>query len=64
MQTLAQSSEETILVPGFISTSFGELAKNEINILEYFRSAPHSVIVMDQKDALKSYQSLQGLVSG
>ncbi|MGD0477559.1 MAG: adenylate/guanylate cyclase domain-containing protein [Nitrososphaerales archaeon] len=56
--------EETILVPGFIATTSGELAKHGVNILEYFGSAPQSVIVVDQKDALKSYQVLEGLAAG
>jgi hypothetical protein len=56
--------EETILVRGFIATTSGELAKSGINILEYFGSAPQSVIVVDQKDALKSYKVLQRLAYG
>lgn len=53
--------EETILVPGIVATISGELAKNRVNILEYFGSSPQSIIIVDQKDALRSYQLLQGL---
>lgn len=53
--------EETIFAPGIIATISGELAKNKVNILEYFGSSPQSIIIVDQKDALKSYQLLQGL---
>jgi class 3 adenylate cyclase len=55
--------EETIFAPGIIATISSELARNKINILEYFGSAPQSIVVVDQKDALKSYQLLQRLAS-
>lgn len=53
--------EETIFAPGIVATISGELAKNKVNILEYFGSSPQSIVVVDQKDALKSYQLLQRL---
>jgi class 3 adenylate cyclase len=53
--------EETIFAPGIIATISGELAKIKVNILEYFGSSPQSIVIVDQKDALKSYQLLQGL---
>jgi len=55
--------EETILAPGIVATISGELAKNKVNILEYFGSSPQSIIIVDQKDALKSYQLLQRLTT-
>jgi len=53
--------EETIFAPGIVATISGELAKNKVNILEYFGSSPQSIIIVDQKDALKSYHLLQEL---
>jgi predicted amino acid-binding ACT domain protein len=53
--------EETILSPGIVATISGELARNNVNILEYFGSSPQSIIIVDQKDASKSYQLLKGL---
>ncbi len=53
--------EETIYAPGIVATISGEFAKNKVNILEYFGSSPQSIIVVDRKDALKSYQLLQRL---
>jgi hypothetical protein len=53
--------EETIFMPGIVATISGELAKNKINILEYFGSSPQSIIIVDQEDALKSYRLLQRL---
>jgi len=55
--------EETIFAPGIVATISSELAKNEVNILEYFGSSPQSIVIIDQKDALKSYQLLQRLTS-
>lgn len=56
--------EETIFMPGIVATISGELAKNKISILEYFGSSPQSIIIVDQRDALKSYQLLQKLNLG
>jgi len=53
--------QETIYVPGIVATISGELAKNKVNILEYFGSSPQSIIIVDRKDALKCYQLLQRL---
>jgi hypothetical protein len=53
--------EETIYAPGIVATIAGELARSKVNILEYFGSSPQSIIIVDAKDALKSYQLLQRL---
>jgi hypothetical protein len=53
--------EETIYAPGIVATISGELARNKANTLEYFGSSPQSIIIVDAKDALKSYQLLQKL---
>ncbi len=55
--------DETLFMPGFVSTISGELAKNRINILEYFSSTPQQIVIVDQKDAMKSYRLLQDLGS-
>jgi len=56
--------DETLFMPGFVSTISGELAKNGINILEYFSSTPQQIVIVDEKDALKSYQLLRALTAG
>ena len=53
--------EDTIFMPGIVATISGILAKNKINILEYFGSSPQSIVIVDQQDALRSYQLLQEL---
>jgi aspartokinase len=49
--------------PGVIATIAVELAKNKVNILEYFTSTPHTIVIVSEKDALRSYQLLQKLAS-
>jgi predicted regulator of amino acid metabolism with ACT domain len=53
--------QETILMPGVNAAISGELARNGINVMEYFGTAPQSILMVDQKDALRSYQLLQNL---
>ncbi len=55
--------DETLFMPGFVSIISGELAKNKVNILEYFTSTPQQIVIVDEKDALKSYNLLQGLTT-
>jgi len=56
-------SEKLIFKPGGVSTISGELATNGINIFEFFTSTPTGIIIVSEKDALRSYQLLQKLAS-
>ena len=63
-EIIVSLSEETIFTPGIVATISGELARNGINIFEYLESIPHEIIIVNEKDALRSYQLLQKLASG
>jgi predicted amino acid-binding ACT domain protein len=56
-------SEDVTFTPGVIATISLELARNKVNILEYFTSTPHTILRVSEKDALKSYRLLQKLAS-
>ena len=56
--------EETIFTPGVIATIASELAKGKVNVLEFFTSTPHAIVIVSEKDALKSYQLLMKLTAG
>jgi hypothetical protein len=56
-------SEEAIFRPGGVATVSGELAKNGISIFEIFTSTPAGIILVSEKQALRSYQLLQRLSS-
>jgi class 3 adenylate cyclase len=56
-------SEEALYRPGGVATVSGELARNGISIFEFFTSAPAAIILVSEKQALRSYQLLQRLSS-
>ena len=56
-------SEEAIFRPGGVATVSGELARNGISIFEIFTSTPAGMILVSEKQALRSYQVLQRLSS-
>jgi predicted regulator of amino acid metabolism with ACT domain len=47
--------------PGVVSTVTTELAMNGINMIEFMSCVPELIIVVDEKDALRSYASLEKL---
>ncbi len=56
--SLAEVAEKT---PGIVSTVTTELAMNGINMIEFMSCVPELIIVVDEKDALRSYASLEKL---
>jgi class 3 adenylate cyclase len=56
-------SEEVLFRPGGVATVSGELARNGISIFEFFTSAPAGIVLVSEKQALRSYQLLQRLSS-
>ncbi len=55
-------SDEVIFRPGAVAAVSGELARGGINMFEFISSTPHGIIIVSEKDALRSYQLLQKLV--
>jgi aspartokinase len=56
--SLDDQAEKT---PGVVSATTTELAMNGINMMEFMSCVPELIIVVDEKDALKSYESLERL---
>ena len=55
-------SDEVIFRPGAVAAVSGKLARGGINMFEFISSTPHGIIIVSEKDALRSYQLLQKLV--
>jgi aspartokinase len=62
-EIIVSLSEDVTFTPGVIATISFELARNKVNILEYFTSTPHTIVIVSEKDALKGYRLLQKLAS-
>jgi aspartokinase len=56
--SLSEIAEGT---PGVVSTVTTELAIHAINMIEFMSCVPELIIVVDEKDALKSYDALDTL---
>ena len=56
-------SESTLNTVGLAATITGELARNGVNILEYVTSWDHAIVVVDDNQALKSYEALRRLMT-
>ncbi len=59
--SLADVADRT---PGVVSAVTTELAMNGINMIEFMSCVPELIIVVDEKDALRSYDSLEKLSKG
>ncbi len=57
-------SDSVMVTPGVVATISAHLARNGVNLIEYITCSPHAIVVMDSKDALKSYQLLEGMATG
>ena len=47
--------------PGVVSTVTTELAMNDINMIEFMSCVPELIIVVDERDALRSYDAIEKL---
>jgi hypothetical protein len=54
-------SEIADTTPGIVSTVTTELALNRINMIEFMSCVPELIIVVDEKDALRSYDAIEKL---
>ncbi|MBI2185187.1 MAG: hypothetical protein HYU39_09550 [Thaumarchaeota archaeon] len=59
--SLSEVAEHT---PGVVSTVTTELAMNGINMIEFMSCVPELVLVVEEKDALRSYDLLEKLAKG
>jgi predicted amino acid-binding ACT domain protein len=56
-------TEKTMGTIGVVATITDELARNGINILEYITSWNHAIIVVDEDQAVESYEVLRKLLT-
>jgi|TARA_B100000315_G_C14505777_1_gene554532 predicted regulator of amino acid metabolism with ACT domain len=56
--------EEAEKTPGVVSLVTTELATNGINLIEFMSCVPELVLVVEESDALRSYELLQRLSKG
>jgi class 3 adenylate cyclase len=57
-------ADSVLNTPGVVATISAHLARHGVNLLEYITCSPHAIVVVEDKDALKSYQLLENLATG
>jgi aspartokinase len=60
-EIIVSMSEAADRTPGVVSTVTTELAVNGINMIEFMSCVPELIIVVDEKDALRSYDAIERL---
>jgi aspartokinase len=57
-------SDSVINTPGVVATISTHLARSGVNLVEYITCSPHAIVVVEEKDALRSYKLLEDLATG
>ncbi|HME19486.1 MAG TPA: adenylate/guanylate cyclase domain-containing protein [Nitrososphaerales archaeon] len=57
-------ADSVLNTPGVVATISTHLARHGVNLIEYITCSPHAIVVVDEKDALKSYQLLENMATG
>jgi len=57
-------ADSVINIPGVVATISTHLARSGVNLIEYITCSPHAIVVVEEKDALKTYQLLEDLATG
>jgi hypothetical protein len=57
-------ADSVLNTPGVVATISTQLAKSGINLIEYITCSPHAIVVVEAKDALKTYQLLENMATG
>src|SRR5208282_866342 len=60
-EIIVSMSEVADTTPGVVSEVTTELAMNGINMVEFMSCVPELIIVVDEKDALRSYDAIEKL---
>jgi aspartokinase len=60
-EIIVSMSEVADTTPGVVSDVTTELAMNGINMIEFMSCVPELIIVVDEKDALRSYDAIEKL---
>jgi class 3 adenylate cyclase len=57
-------SDSVLNIPGVVATISTHLARSGVNLIEYITCSPHAIVVVEEKDALRSYELLEALATG
>lgn len=57
-------ADSVLNTPGVVATISAHLARHGVNLIEYITCSPHAIVVVEEKDALRSYQLLENLATG
>ena len=57
-------ADSVLNIPGVVATISTHLARSGVNLVEYITCSPHAIVVVQEKDALKSYKLLEDLATG
>jgi len=57
-------ADSVLNTPGVVATISTHLARSGVNLVEYITCSPHAIVVVEEKDALKSYRLLEDLATG
>jgi hypothetical protein len=60
-EIIVSMSETADMTPGVVSTVTGELAMHGINMIEFMSCVPELIVVVDERDALRSYDAIEKL---
>jgi hypothetical protein len=60
-EIIVSMSQVADTTPGVVSTVTTELAMNGINMVEFMSCVPELIIVVDERDALRSYDAIEKL---
>ncbi len=63
-EIIVSLAETVTSLPGVVAAITTHLAAAGINLVEYITINPHEIVVVEEKDALKSYQLLEELATG
>lgn len=63
-EIIVSLQEGADMTPGVVSTVTTELAMNGINMVEFMSCVPELIIVVDERDALRSYAAIEKLEKG
>lgn len=57
-------ADSVLNTPGVVATISTHLARSGVNLVEYITCSPHAIVVVEEKDALRSYKLIEDLATG
>lgn len=62
-EVIISFAEEALRVPGVAATITEALAASGVNIIEYITATLNAIVIVESKDAMKCYQSIEALTA-